>query len=210
MIVGAHARPGDFDPVNEGNLFHADWARGTITRVRLDGDNNVLSSEEWATNAGFPVDISFGPDGALYYASRGINRIRRIEYVGGTNRQPVAVATATPGSGNAPLTVFLDGRESFDPDEDPLTHTWFLGDGEGRVGPTTVRTYPMGVYEVEADRRRRSRTRCERAAGACRVRQSSPAPVDFVAVERADVQRRRCVQLRAVARPIPRTGRSTA
>jgi len=53
---------------------------------------------------------------------------------------PVAVMTATPGTGEAPLTVNFDGSQSYDPDNTyPVSYSWDFGDGT-RLGDTS----PLG------------------------------------------------------------------
>jgi PKD repeat protein len=42
------------------------------------------------------------------------------------NQPPIAVATANPTNGAAPLTVAFDGTASSDPDGDALTYAWDL------------------------------------------------------------------------------------
>src|SRR5439155_14583342 len=83
-----------------------------------------------AAAAAGPVDVTTGPGGDLYYVGYDDGTIRRIQYLG-PNRPPNAVATATPTSGNAPLTVQFDGSGSSDPDVgDTIAYAWDLnGDG---------------------------------------------------------------------------------
>ena len=84
------------------------------------------------------VDPAAGPDDMLYYASIGDGAIYKIEYVGGTNQLPVPVAQATPSAGRAPLNVFLDGLDSFDPDGGNLTYRWIFGDNTGAAELPTI------------------------------------------------------------------------
>ena len=51
-----------------------------------------------------PVDLVTGSNGDLFYPSLNDGTIRRIQYFA-TNRPPVAVVTASPTEGDAPLTV---------------------------------------------------------------------------------------------------------
>ncbi len=54
---------------------------------------------------------------------------------------PTAAATATPTSGNAPLTVVFNAAGSSDPLGDELTYAWAFGDGQTGTGPTVSHTY---------------------------------------------------------------------
>src|SRR2546430_16995463 len=77
-----------------------------------------------------PVQLLIGPGGDLFYVALNSGELHRVQFPGGPNRPPNAVATAAPTSGVAPLTVQFDGTRSTDPDNDPLTYSWDLnGDG---------------------------------------------------------------------------------
>jgi PKD repeat protein len=69
--------------------------------------------------------------------------VRRISHATQTNQPPIAVASATPTSGAAPLQVSFDGRQSSDPNPgDTLTYLWNFGDGTPTAtGATTTHTY---------------------------------------------------------------------
>lgn len=148
VIAGAHVGPGELAPGYEGDFFFADWARSVIYRMRLDDANEPVEVETWATDLDNPLALAIGPDGALYYGARGAGVVRRIDWAGGDNGQPSAVAAASPDSGPAPLHVALDGTSSSDPDGDPLTYDWDLGDGSGAGGERVQHEYPAGVYQA--------------------------------------------------------------
>ena len=64
------------------------------------------------------------------------------------NRKPVA-NPGGPYSGFVGVSVHMDGGASSDPDGEPLSFSWFFGDGGTGVGPTPEHTYEQkGVYGV--------------------------------------------------------------
>ena len=68
---------------------------------------------------------------------------------GAPNDPPIAGFDAAPSSGSAPLEVSFTST-STDPDADPLTHTWYFGDGQQESGAgVTTHTYAFpGTYTV--------------------------------------------------------------
>ena len=149
IIAGEHANAQNFPPEYKGDFFFGDFVTKEIFRMVLDESNQPISVDVFASDtAGGPVDIRFGPDGALYYLSIHGGKLFRISFVGGSNRQPVATATATPDSGESPLTVTFDASASFDPDGDPLTFAWDFGDGTRGTGPIVTNQYPAGLYKA--------------------------------------------------------------
>ena len=140
--------PADYD----GALFFADYSRDCIWVMFAGGNGlpnpgNIKPFVEAAAN---PVDLEMGPDGNLYYVDFDGGTIRRIEYFV-QNQPPVAIASANPTSGSAPLTVNFDGTGSSDPDAgDTITFAWDL-DGDGTYVdsslPQPTFTYPnSGVF----------------------------------------------------------------
>ena len=96
---------------------------------------------------GDPVKLLEGPDGSLYYVDIGFYgseqnpaAIRRIRYVLG-NQPPVAAASASPTSGQAPLPVDFSSAGSSDPEGAPLSYSWTFGDGGTSTQANPTHTY---------------------------------------------------------------------
>ena len=66
-----------------------------------------------------------------------------------TSSPPVALFSASPTTGTAPLLVNFDASSSTDADGDPLTYSWQFGDGASGSGLTTSHTYSsVGTYDA--------------------------------------------------------------
>ena len=149
IIAGQHASATSFPPEYAGDFFFGDAVTNEIFRMELDEVNQPVAVTVFASDLPTgPVDIGFGPDGALYYVGFGAGRLYRIAFVGGSNRQPVARARTTADSGEAPLTVTFDASDSFDPDGDTLTFAWDFGDGARGSGPVVTHDYAAGAFEA--------------------------------------------------------------
>jgi PKD repeat protein len=121
-------------------LFFADYARNCISfmPVGSNGLPDPTKAQPFESAASTPVDLEIGPNGDLFYVDIVGSTIREIKYAGSNNHPPVAVATATPTSGAAPLTVNFDGSGSSDPDAgDTISYSWDLN-GDGTFGDSTV------------------------------------------------------------------------
>ena len=96
-----------------------------------------------ADELGIVVDMRTGPDGDVYYVDRGTSTVSRLSYVGGSNRQPTAVAVAVDGktSGPSPLTVTLDASGSSDPDGTIVSYDWDFDDGRSGTGVEVTHTF---------------------------------------------------------------------
>jgi glucose/arabinose dehydrogenase len=85
-----------------GNYFFGDYNSGRIMRVLLDGSNLPSHIEEFVTNHASHVDMTTGPDGALYYANQSSpGAIRRLAYTGTAQNlivQPTAFNVVEGGS----------------------------------------------------------------------------------------------------------------
>jgi glucose/arabinose dehydrogenase len=129
---------GPYPASYDGALFFADYSRDCIWAMKADASGIPAPGlrETFVGPAANPVDVQISPAGELFYADFDGGTIRRIQFAT-ANQPPVAVATANPTSGAAPLTVAFDGSGSSDPDGDPLTYAWDL-DGDGAYDDSTV------------------------------------------------------------------------
>jgi glucose/arabinose dehydrogenase len=133
-------------------LFFADYSRDCIWAMLpgLNGDPDPARLRTFAAGAANPVELQIGPGGNLYYPDFDGGTIRRITYAP-TNQPPTAVATATPTTGSAPLTVAFDGSGSGDPDGDAISYAWDL-DADGQYDDSTAAqpTYTYGTHGTYA------------------------------------------------------------
>ncbi|MDN5216070.1 PQQ-dependent sugar dehydrogenase [Fulvivirgaceae bacterium BMA12] len=132
-----------FPDYYNGKWFIYDWARSWIKVVTMDKNHDLVKIEPFLPETDFdkPIDIEFGPQGAMYILEYGANyftdnddaRLSKIEY-NADNTAPVAIARANKTVGAAPLKVAFSARQSFDYDpEDSLTYEWFFA---GESTPT--------------------------------------------------------------------------
>ena len=147
--------------IANGNLATINWETGNVSKDpqfvnSASGDFSLQSHSplidagtahfEW--NGNVLVNLSTGdysgnaPDMGAYestYSSGG----------GGSNQPPVAVASANPENGTAPLTVQFSSNGSSDSDGAISAYAWDFGDGNtsSQANPSHVYTAP-GVYEA--------------------------------------------------------------
>jgi glucose/arabinose dehydrogenase/PKD repeat protein len=138
----AFSSGGSYPAEYRGALFFADYTRRCIWAIPTgaNGLPDISKRRTFVGGAAQPVDLQIGPGGDLFYVDLG-GTIRRIRYFN-QNQPPIAVATANPTSGAAPLTVAFDGTGSSDPDGDALTYAWDLdGDGAFDDGATATASF---------------------------------------------------------------------
>ncbi|QFY14551.1 DUF1349 domain-containing protein [Nonomuraea phyllanthi] len=142
----------------DGKAIFGEWNNNQVWSLQLNetGDelvemNRILGSLSFKK----PMDMKFGPDGALYMIEWGSgfggdnadSGIYRIVYTKGT-RPPIARATADKTDGPLPLAVTFSSEGSRDPDGKPITYAWDL-DGDGDTDSTDPS--PSFTYEEGGD-----------------------------------------------------------
>ncbi|MBL7258330.1 PQQ-dependent sugar dehydrogenase [Actinoplanes sp. LDG1-01] len=143
----------------DGKPLFAEWTRDYVKAFTLDRRNQVTKIEPVLPELVFdnPMDLEFGPDGALYVLEYGDGyfnenpdaQLARFDYVRG-NRTPIPKVSATPTSGQAPLTVQFSSAGTTDPDGDALKYAWYL-DNDNKVDSTAPN--PTFTFTANGDYR---------------------------------------------------------
>ena len=145
----------------DGKLFIYEWIRGWIKVVTMTEDGNFDKMEPFMPSTKFNalMDMEMGPDGKIYILEYGNGwftknpdaGLFRIDYNGGNRAPVVASLKVDKTSGKNPLTVTFTASAS-DPEKDPLSYVWDLGNGETKTTsePTLTHTFnATGDYEVK-------------------------------------------------------------
>ncbi len=114
-----------------GTAFIGEFGGRWIKNVVVDGVGAPLKINPFPWAGTQVMDMEFGPDGALYVLDYGTSwfggdansAVYRIEYAQ-AGRPPIAMASGTPTSGSAPLTVQFSSAGTNDPDGNPFTYAW--------------------------------------------------------------------------------------
>ena len=147
LVVAGLARPVGVGVGPDNNMYVSEFLTGRLVRIDRNGTASllVLLAAPGGGTAG-PVGLAFHGDGRLFVAELLAGRIVAVDVGTGTvtlfregllapagvsfdqspaaaNRPPVAAA-GTVGPANEGSLVTLNGGDSFDPDDDPLTFTW--------------------------------------------------------------------------------------
>ncbi|MFI7342706.1 PQQ-dependent sugar dehydrogenase [Streptomyces sp. NPDC050085] len=135
----------------DGRFFATEYGRKWIKAIEVRGDGSRGVIEDFPWTGTQIIDSDFGPDGALYVLDYGTGSdnqaLYRVEYLGGSNRNPVAQAAADKTSGALPLTVQFSSAGSSDPEGQPLTYSWDFGDGTTSTQANPSHTYTTkGTY----------------------------------------------------------------
>jgi len=128
-----------FPKYYDGKLFIYEWARSWIKVVTMDEAGHLAQIEDFLPDMPLskPIDIEFGPDGAMYMLEYGQNyfmnnpeaRLVKIEYAAG-NRLPLPTASVDQAEGSAPHTAHFSAAGSFDYDveDSVLQYLWYFTD----------------------------------------------------------------------------------
>lgn len=139
-------------------------------------DDTGIYSYTWNWGDGATPTVTYGPTSSHTYSVGGEYTITLmvVDDDGATptsgvatgdvvvfvypNQRPVAIFTATPSSGLAPLTVNFDASDSYDPDHatppPPAVYLWDFGEGGGFSSGTATPSHAYstaGEYTVRLD-----------------------------------------------------------
>lgn len=148
-----------FPEYYDGKAFFYEWARNRIYTITFDEQGEVLNLDPWLVSEQTmaPMDMRFGPDGAMYLLEWGggygrdnpDSGLYRIEYNQG-NRRPIVEVGATVTSGQAPLEVSFTSEGSHDPEGTDVTYSWDFGDGATSTEANPTYTFTEhGQYNVQ-------------------------------------------------------------
>lgn len=138
----------------DGKLIIYDWVRGWIKLVTMTEDGDYDKMDPFMPNTKFNalIDMEMGPDGHIYgleygngwFAKNPDSGLFRIDYNGGNRAPTVSEFTVDKTSGSNPLTATFMAKAS-DPEGDPLTYVWDLGNGETKTTEEPTLTYTFGT-----------------------------------------------------------------
>lgn len=141
-------------------LFIYDWMRNWIKVVTMqeNGDFDKMEPFMGGTKFNSVIDMEVGPDGKLYLLEYGNGwfsknadaGLSRIDFNGGNRAPNVAGINVDKTSGALPFKVVATVDAS-DPEKDPLTYEWDLGNGEKKETkePRIEYTYnKIGDYNI--------------------------------------------------------------
>jgi PKD repeat protein len=129
-----------FDP--DGHIASYDWVLATEQTQEPKAASGKTLSHTYDTPGTFSITLTVTDDkGKLASVSKTI--------VVRENLSPTASFSATPTTGEAPLTVAFDASTSADPDGSIISYNWNFGDGASRTGVTSSHTYDTpGTFNI--------------------------------------------------------------
>jgi PKD repeat protein len=125
----------------------------TFTDSSSDPDGSIVS---WSWNFGDGSPLSSTPSPTHTYAAgsytatltvtddNGLTDVTHLAIAATVNTPPTAAASATPNSGQSPLTVAFSSAGSTDPDGTIASYSWNFGDGS----PLSTAANPSHTYST--------------------------------------------------------------
>jgi glucose/arabinose dehydrogenase/peptidoglycan/xylan/chitin deacetylase (PgdA/CDA1 family) len=144
---GAFASFNAYPDQYDTSFFIGDYAQMWMKRLVLNAAGTaVVSVEDFNVDNVWPVEITAGPDGNVYYLDIVLGSLNRLTHTSG-NRKPIVSIGANQTSGLAPLAVTFTSSGTNDPDGNPLTYLWNFGDGVTSALQNPSHTYTTnGAY----------------------------------------------------------------
>jgi PKD repeat protein len=130
-LVVVFSSAGSFDP--EGVTLTYTWTFGDgATSTAANPSHTYLAAGTYSAQLKVSDGVNTTPSALLSITATSV----------ATNQPPAAVASATPMSGVAPLSVAFSSSGSYDPEGAALTYSWVFGDGT-----TSAATNPSHAYQ---------------------------------------------------------------
>ncbi len=146
----------------DGKALFGEWNQSKLYTMQVSTDaKSLVDINALLTGMSVvrPMDLEFGPDGAMYLIEWGSgfggnndnSGVYRIDYTNpDVDLAPIAVAAGQPTSGAAPLTVQFSSAGSRDPAGQPITYAWTFGDGGTSTAANPAHTYTgTGTFNAQ-------------------------------------------------------------
>ena len=143
VVGGAVYRGTSYPAAYRGQFFYTDYAAGWLASATISAGGALVGDATFSSDTGPVVDLAFDPlTQDLHLVDVGSGVVSRLRYTGGgANTAPIAVASGSPSTGLAPLTVRFSSTGTADPDGDNLSYAWAFGTGATATGPSPSATY---------------------------------------------------------------------
>ncbi|MBB4657539.1 ThuA domain-containing protein [Parvularcula dongshanensis] len=150
LVAGVYRRPADagegaWPAYFDGKLIISDFMRRYLKAVTIDeaGFAEQIMPIAEDTKLASPLDLEFGPDGALYVLEYGTRwftgnddaRLSRVRYLGDGNRAPQLTLSLDRTAGALPLAIKASAEGSTDPDGDDFSLAWAVVPAERDASP---------------------------------------------------------------------------
>jgi glucose/arabinose dehydrogenase/PKD repeat protein len=134
-----------YGPLFHDSIVFGDFVADFLYTLAVDPNGKPLEvhplSSPGETGGLLAAAFDASSDELYYieYDDQGGTGVKRL--VDTSDQPPIAVATAEPHFGPAPLTVQLTGSDSSDPEGKPLDYLWDFGDGSGSTEPDPLHVF---------------------------------------------------------------------